>query len=94
MRTSRGQYHLWTEKFPSLNQLVEYYKSNSVSKHTRLLLLDMEDEQQVIAVHRQFLYYSISVFVTKQHHRTMEYFILRFPGECLSDTDEYATDLR
>uniref|UniRef100_A0A4W5KMJ2 Osteoclast-stimulating factor 1 n=1 Tax=Hucho hucho TaxID=62062 RepID=A0A4W5KMJ2_9TELE len=40
MADSRGQYYLWTEKFSSFNELVDYYKNNSVSKHSRIYLLD------------------------------------------------------
>ncbi|KAM4612031.1 GRB2-related adapter protein 2b isoform 2-T2 [Polymixia lowei] len=38
LRDSRGQYYVWSESFPSLNQLVEYYKRNSVSNNSRILL--------------------------------------------------------
>ncbi|XP_071391165.1 GRB2-related adapter protein 2b isoform X2 [Centroberyx affinis] len=40
LRDSRGQYYLWEEKFPSLNQLVEYYKGNSISKQSQIFLLE------------------------------------------------------
>uniref|UniRef100_A0A3P8SHI2 Osteoclast-stimulating factor 1 n=1 Tax=Amphiprion percula TaxID=161767 RepID=A0A3P8SHI2_AMPPE len=38
LQDSRGQYYLWLEKFPSLNQLVEYYKSNSISIKSQIFL--------------------------------------------------------
>ncbi|KAK1886200.1 GRB2-related adaptor protein 2 [Dissostichus eleginoides] len=38
MRDSRGQYYLWSERFPSLNQLVEYYQHTSISKQTKVFL--------------------------------------------------------
>uniref|UniRef100_A0A3Q4MNR5 Osteoclast-stimulating factor 1 n=1 Tax=Neolamprologus brichardi TaxID=32507 RepID=A0A3Q4MNR5_NEOBR len=44
MRDSRGQYYLWSEKFPSLNQLVEYYKKKSISKQSLLLLKETQKE--------------------------------------------------
>uniref|UniRef100_A0A8C4DUS9 Osteoclast-stimulating factor 1 n=1 Tax=Dicentrarchus labrax TaxID=13489 RepID=A0A8C4DUS9_DICLA len=44
MRDSRGQYYLWSQKFPSLNQLVEYYKKNSISKHCPIFLQEMEQQ--------------------------------------------------
>ncbi|KAM3864697.1 GRB2-related adapter protein 2b [Diretmus argenteus] len=44
LQDSRGQYFLWAEKFPSLNQLVNYYKRNSVSKRSNILLLDAEQQ--------------------------------------------------
>ncbi|TMS22962.1 GRB2-related adaptor protein 2 [Larimichthys crocea] len=46
MRNSRGQYYLWSEKFPSLNQLVEYYKKNSVSKQSQMFLKDTDQQQR------------------------------------------------
>uniref|UniRef100_UPI003AABD53E growth factor receptor-bound protein 2-like n=1 Tax=Centroberyx gerrardi TaxID=166262 RepID=UPI003AABD53E len=42
LRDSRGQYYLWAEKFPSLNQLVEYYKGNSISKQSQIFLHDVQ----------------------------------------------------
>lgn len=44
MRDSRGQYYLWSERFPSLNQLVEYYKKTSISKQSLLLLKETQKE--------------------------------------------------
>ncbi|KAG7222500.1 hypothetical protein INR49_004573 [Caranx melampygus] len=44
LQDGRRQYHLWSEKFPSLNQLVEYYKNHSVSKQTQIFL--QETRQQ------------------------------------------------
>uniref|UniRef100_A0A3B4UDL1 Osteoclast-stimulating factor 1 n=1 Tax=Seriola dumerili TaxID=41447 RepID=A0A3B4UDL1_SERDU len=46
LQDGRGQYKLWSEKFPSLNQLVEFYKKNTVSKHTQIFL--QETQQQVV----------------------------------------------
>ncbi|XP_005936885.1 GRB2-related adapter protein 2b [Haplochromis burtoni] len=46
MRDSRGQYYLWSEKFPSLNQLVEYYKKKSISKQSLLLLKETQKEER------------------------------------------------
>uniref|UniRef100_A0A8C2XQI9 Osteoclast-stimulating factor 1 n=1 Tax=Cyclopterus lumpus TaxID=8103 RepID=A0A8C2XQI9_CYCLU len=40
LRDSRGRYYLWSEKFPSLNQLVEYYKHNSISIESQMVLLE------------------------------------------------------
>ncbi|XP_069021527.1 GRB2-related adapter protein 2a [Embiotoca jacksoni] len=39
MRDNKGQYYLWSEKFTSLNKLVEFYKTMSISK-TREIYLD------------------------------------------------------
>uniref|UniRef100_A0A3P8SHD6 Osteoclast-stimulating factor 1 n=1 Tax=Amphiprion percula TaxID=161767 RepID=A0A3P8SHD6_AMPPE len=42
LQDSRGQYYLWLEKFPSLNQLVEYYKSNSISIKSQIFLQETQ----------------------------------------------------
>uniref|UniRef100_A0A3Q2TDF7 Osteoclast-stimulating factor 1 n=1 Tax=Fundulus heteroclitus TaxID=8078 RepID=A0A3Q2TDF7_FUNHE len=39
MRDNKGQYFLWSEKFTSLNKLVEFYKTTSISK-TRMICLN------------------------------------------------------
>ncbi|XP_056606448.1 GRB2-related adapter protein 2b [Triplophysa dalaica] len=39
MRSRSGQYYLWDEKFSSLNQMVEFYTNNSISKQSRVFLL-------------------------------------------------------
>ncbi|XP_041641575.1 GRB2-related adapter protein 2b [Cheilinus undulatus] len=44
LRNSRGQYYLWTEKFPSLNQLVQHYKNNSISIQTQIFLKEMQQQ--------------------------------------------------
>ncbi|XP_074517924.1 GRB2-related adapter protein 2b [Halichoeres trimaculatus] len=46
LRDSRGQYYLWTEKFPSINQLVEHYKKNSISKQAQIFLTEMQQQQK------------------------------------------------
>ncbi|CAN9505974.1 unnamed protein product [Ophioblennius macclurei] len=40
MRDNRGQYFLWSEKFTSLNKLVDFYKTTSISKTKEILLND------------------------------------------------------
>ncbi|RVE69945.1 hypothetical protein OJAV_G00082810 [Oryzias javanicus] len=40
MRDNKGQYFLWSEKFMSLNKLVEFYKNTSVSKTRHICLND------------------------------------------------------
>ncbi|XP_067415136.1 GRB2-related adapter protein 2 isoform X1 [Emydura macquarii macquarii] len=40
MRDTKGNYYLWTEKFQSLNKLVEYYKTSSISRQKQILLRD------------------------------------------------------
>uniref|UniRef100_A0A8C1BE57 Osteoclast-stimulating factor 1 n=1 Tax=Cyprinus carpio carpio TaxID=630221 RepID=A0A8C1BE57_CYPCA len=40
MKDKSGQYYLWTEKFTSLNKLVEFYKTTSISKQREIFLRD------------------------------------------------------
>ncbi|KAL3053279.1 hypothetical protein OYC64_005755 [Pagothenia borchgrevinki] len=40
MKDNKGQYFLWSEKFTSLNKLVEFYKSTSISKTREIYLKD------------------------------------------------------
>ncbi|XP_036408684.1 GRB2-related adapter protein 2a [Megalops cyprinoides] len=40
MKDNRGHYYLWTEKFTSLNKMVEYYKTTSISRQKQILLRD------------------------------------------------------
>lgn len=44
MRDSRGQYYLWSKKFPSLNQLVDHYKKNSISKLSQTFLQETQEQ--------------------------------------------------
>ncbi|XP_076147564.1 GRB2-related adapter protein 2b isoform X1 [Alosa pseudoharengus] len=46
MRDNRGQYYLWTERFTSLNKMVEYYTQNSISKHSRIFLRNSDQQPQ------------------------------------------------
>ncbi|KAM9843639.1 GRB2-related adapter protein 2a isoform 2-T3 [Aulostomus maculatus] len=40
MRDNKGQYFLWSKKFTSLNKLVEFYKTTSISKTREIYLND------------------------------------------------------
>ncbi|KAM3597426.1 uncharacterized protein V6R79_004410 [Siganus canaliculatus] len=40
MKDSKGQYFLWSEKFSSLNKLVEFYRVTSISKTREIYLND------------------------------------------------------
>jgi len=40
MKDKSGQYYLWTDRFTSLNKLVEHYKTNSISKQREIFLRD------------------------------------------------------
>ncbi|KAM7394074.1 hypothetical protein PAMP_020897 [Pampus punctatissimus] len=45
LRDGAGKYFLWMVKFNSLNQLVEYHTSSSVSRSQTILLRNMEESQ-------------------------------------------------
>lgn len=45
MRDTKGNYFLWTEKFPSLNKLVDYYRTTSISKQKQIFLRDGTQDQ-------------------------------------------------
>ncbi|XP_075408789.1 GRB2-related adapter protein 2 [Tenrec ecaudatus] len=46
MRDNKGNYFLWTEKFPSLNKLVDFYRTTSISKQKQIYLRDRSREDQ------------------------------------------------
>uniref|UniRef100_K7FTL2 GRB2 related adaptor protein 2 n=1 Tax=Pelodiscus sinensis TaxID=13735 RepID=K7FTL2_PELSI len=46
MRDTKGNYYLWTEKFQSLNKLVEYYKTSSISRQKQIFLRDGSQEEK------------------------------------------------
>ncbi|XP_030711763.2 GRB2-related adapter protein 2 isoform X2 [Globicephala melas] len=46
MKDNKGNYFLWTEKFPSLNKLVDYYRTTSISKQKQIFLRDRTWEEQ------------------------------------------------
>ncbi|XP_023647726.1 growth factor receptor-bound protein 2a isoform X2 [Paramormyrops kingsleyae] len=47
LRDGAGKYFLWVVKFNSLNQLVEYHRSTSVSRNQQIFLRDIEQVPQV-----------------------------------------------
>ncbi|KAJ7330058.1 hypothetical protein JRQ81_016232 [Phrynocephalus forsythii] len=49
MKDTSGNYFLWSEMFQSLNKLVEYYKTSSISKHTEIFLREepIKEKQEV-----------------------------------------------
>ncbi|KAJ8254545.1 hypothetical protein COCON_G00211570 [Conger conger] len=50
MMDHKGQYFLWTEKFSSLNKLVEYYKRTSISRQRQIFLQDRSWDPMAPAV--------------------------------------------
>ncbi|MBN3323451.1 GRAP2 protein, partial [Atractosteus spatula] len=53
MKDGKGSYFLWSEKFPSLNKLVEYYKTNSISKQKQIFLRDGSRDEPPFPPHMQ-----------------------------------------
>uniref|UniRef100_UPI00358E11C2 growth factor receptor-bound protein 2 isoform X3 n=1 Tax=Myxine glutinosa TaxID=7769 RepID=UPI00358E11C2 len=47
LRDGAGKYFLWVVKFSSLNELVEYHRTTSVSRTQQIFLRDMEQIQQM-----------------------------------------------
>ncbi|XP_051570782.1 GRB2-related adaptor protein 2-like [Myxocyprinus asiaticus] len=45
MKDNKGHYYLWTERFTSLNKLVEYYKTSSISKQKEIFLKDESSDE-------------------------------------------------
>lgn len=50
LRDAQGKFFLWVVKFNSLNELVEYHRTASVSRSQDVKLRDMVPEE-VIALH-------------------------------------------
>ncbi|CAH2293618.1 GRB2-related adapter 2 isoform X2 [Pelobates cultripes] len=46
MRDNRGNYFLWTEKFKSINKMVEYYKTSSISRQLQIYLREDAPETE------------------------------------------------
>jgi len=46
LRDGAGKYFLWVVKFNSLNELVEYHRSSSVSRSQNIYLRDMTEDDQ------------------------------------------------
>lgn len=55
MRDSKGNYYLWTEKFYSLNKLVDYYKTTSISRQKQIFLRDEREEKVNTNYPQEFL---------------------------------------
>ncbi|KAF5889011.1 GRB2-related adapter protein-like, partial [Clarias magur] len=46
LKDREGQYFIWDEVFSSLNQLVDFYKSNSIAKERTVFLRESERSQR------------------------------------------------
>lgn len=42
LKDQENSYFLWSDRFPSINKLVEHYKSESVSRCSKIVLRDMD----------------------------------------------------
>lgn len=47
LRDGAGKYFLWVVKFTSLNELVDYHRTTSVSRNQQIFLRDIEQVTQV-----------------------------------------------
>ncbi|NXW84178.1 GRAP protein, partial [Alopecoenas beccarii] len=51
LRERNGKYFLWEEKFNSLNELVDFYRTTTIAKKQQIFLRD-EDQTQEVTVRR------------------------------------------
>ncbi|GAV00623.1 hypothetical protein RvY_11448 [Ramazzottius varieornatus] len=54
LRDTQGKFFLWVVKFNSLNELVQYHKSHSVSRSQEIFLRDMVMTEQMVVAHYDF----------------------------------------
>ncbi|XP_064620197.1 growth factor receptor-bound protein 2-like [Lineus longissimus] len=54
LRDGAGKYFLWVVKFNSLNQLVEYHRTSSVSRTQSILLKDIDSPSEIMKVKASF----------------------------------------
>ncbi|NXP71609.1 GRAP protein, partial [Ramphastos sulfuratus] len=47
LREKNGKYFLWEEKFNSLNELVDFYRTTTISKKQQIFLQDEDQSQEV-----------------------------------------------
>lgn len=50
LREASGKYFLWEEKFNSLNELVDFYRTTTIAKKRQIFL---RDEEPLLKVGRQ-----------------------------------------
>ncbi|XP_007904638.1 GRB2-related adapter protein isoform X2 [Callorhinchus milii] len=46
LRDKEGKYFLWEEKFNSLNELVDFYRTTTIAKRQQILLRDINEEEK------------------------------------------------
>jgi len=49
LKDQDNKYFLWSTRFDSINKLVEYYRHETVSKNSKIVLRDMNDDEIFIA---------------------------------------------
>lgn len=54
LRDGAGKYFLWVVKFNSLNELVDYHRTTSVSRNQQIFLRDIEQVPQVCMLNITF----------------------------------------
>ena len=64
LRDGEGKYFLWVVKFNSLNELIEYHRTSSVSRTQQIYLRDMQ------AAICQVIFYVYSVGTTNVMHQS------------------------
>ncbi|PKU31766.1 hypothetical protein llap_17930 [Limosa lapponica baueri] len=47
LREKNGKYFLWEEKFNSLNELVDFYRTTTIAKKQQIFLRDEDQTQEV-----------------------------------------------
>uniref|UniRef100_A0A8D3BI17 GRB2 related adaptor protein 2b n=1 Tax=Scophthalmus maximus TaxID=52904 RepID=A0A8D3BI17_SCOMX len=73
LRDREGQYYLWSEKFPSLNQLVKYYKTKSVAKKTLIFL----QETKWVTMK------TLTTFLKLPNYKYFFFFLMHLSFQCL-----------
>lgn len=66
LRDGAGKYFLWVVKFNSLNELVDYHRSTSVSRNQQIFLRDIEQVPQVRHLHPLTLNTTVSKGTPKE----------------------------
>ncbi|XP_053221210.1 GRB2-related adapter protein [Podarcis raffonei] len=46
LREKKGKYHLWDEKFDSINELVDFYRTTTIAKKGQIFLRDHAEMQE------------------------------------------------
>lgn len=47
LREKKGKYHLWEEKFNSINELVDFYRTTTIAKKRQVFLRDHGEAEEV-----------------------------------------------